>query len=81
MNLFHGLVSCVWDITKTDLENRFPSSKFGAVCANIGKVVGSVVFVPPSCWPSIFGRKQNPQLTARGPTHSGIKVDHCAAAN
>ena len=33
-NLFHGLVSCTRDIAKMDLENRFPCSKFGALCAS-----------------------------------------------
>ena len=33
-NIFHGLDSCARDITKKDLEIRFPCSKFGALCTN-----------------------------------------------
>ena len=51
---------------KTDPENRFPLLMSVPYAQTIGKGVSSVVFVPSSCWLSIFGGKQNPQLTARG---------------
>ena len=67
-------------MTKMDLENRFPVINIGASRANIGKVV-SCRLCPLFMLAEDFGGKQNPQLTARGPTHRGIKVDLCAAAN
>ena len=68
-------------LCQTKSSNRFSLCNYRCFTCKERRKLVAVVFVPSPCWLSILGGKQNPQLAARGPTHSGLKESHCALAD
>ena len=65
-NPFLGLVSCIRDIAKKDLENRFPGLNTVLYAQTKGKVVNPASFRPLSWLAKHFGRKLTTQLRPGG---------------